>query len=56
MSEPYSSPFDRDGASLERPREEVFAAAQPLPPYEDMVIDELSDAEGERFMEIILAL
>jgi hypothetical protein len=56
MSEPTSSETDRTGASLERSREEILAAARALPPYEDMVIDDLTEEESRRFMEIILDL
>jgi len=42
------------GASLERSREEVLAAARPLPPHEDMVIEDLTDEEERVFVEAIL--
>lgn len=42
------------GASLERGREEVLAAARPLPPHEDMVIEDLTDEEERVFVEAIL--
>jgi len=41
------------GASLERSREEVLAAARPLPPHEDMVIEDLTDEEERVFVEAI---
>lgn len=56
MSEPSSAGSARPGVNLERAREEILTAAQPLPPYEDMVIGELSEDEDKRFMEIILDL
>ena len=42
------------GGSLERNREEVLAAARPLPPHEDMVIEDLTDEEERVFVEAIL--
>jgi hypothetical protein len=53
MSEPESygpAPF---GASLERSREEVLAAARPLPPHEEMIIEDLTDEEESIFLEAI---
>jgi hypothetical protein len=34
---------------LEVAPEELLARGRPLPPYEDMVIEELSDEEAESF-------
>jgi hypothetical protein len=38
------------GKSLELPVEELLRRARPLPPREDMVIDDLSTEEGEAFL------
>jgi hypothetical protein len=34
-------------------REEVLARAKPLPPYEDMIIEGLTDEEEEAFLHAI---
>ena len=54
MSEPRAPKPAPRGASLERSREEVLAAARPLPPHEDMVIEDLTDEEERVFVEAIL--
>jgi hypothetical protein len=41
------------GKSLEVAREELLARGRPFPPYEDMVIEELSDEEAESFWAAI---
>ncbi|HEX5945295.1 MAG TPA: hypothetical protein VFY82_03430 [Acidimicrobiales bacterium] len=38
------------GKSLELPVEELLRRARPLPPREDMVIDDLSPEEGDAFL------
>ena len=38
------------GKSLELPVEELLRSARPLPPREDMVIDDLTTEEGEAFL------
>jgi hypothetical protein len=43
-----------DGTTWERSREDVLEAARPLPPDEDVVIEELSDDEDRRFLAVIL--
>lgn len=40
----------RGQQSLELPVEEVLRRARPLPPRDEMVIDDLSDEEGEAFL------
>jgi hypothetical protein len=40
-------------SSLELPVEELFQRARPLPPHEEMVIDDLDDAEGAAFLEAL---
>jgi hypothetical protein len=54
MSEPRAREPASKGASLERSREEVLAAARPLPPHEDMLIEDLTDEEERIFVEAIL--
>jgi hypothetical protein len=44
------------GATLERSREDVLDAARPLPPDEDVVIEELSEDEDRLFLAAILDL
>jgi len=39
--------------SLELPVEELFRRARPLPPHEDMVIDDLDDDEGAAFLAVL---
>jgi hypothetical protein len=41
------------GKSLEVAPEELLARARPFTPYEDMVIEELSDEEAESFWAAI---
>jgi hypothetical protein len=41
-------------ATLERSREDVFGAARPLPPDEDVVIRGLSEEEDRLFLGVIL--
>ncbi|HEX3955303.1 MAG TPA: hypothetical protein VHZ03_01585 [Trebonia sp.] len=43
-----------EDATLERSREDVLAAARPLPPDEDVVIEDLSEAEDRLFLGAIL--
>jgi hypothetical protein len=40
-------------AKLELPVEELLKRARPLPPYGEMVIDDLTPEEGEAFLEAI---
>lgn len=41
------------GETLEESRERILATAAPFPPYEDMVIDGLTDDEEARFLAAI---
>jgi hypothetical protein len=41
------------GASRELSREEVLRRGRPFPPYEEMVIAELTDEESEAFWAAI---
>lgn len=54
MSEPEPRNPASKGASLERSREEVLAVARPLPPHEEMLIEDLTDEEERIFVEAIL--
>lgn len=38
------------GQSLELSVEELFRRARPLPPHEEMVIDDLTEEEGAAFL------
>lgn len=40
--------------SLELPVEKLLRRAQPLPPYPEMVIDDLTLEEGEAFLAAVL--
>lgn len=53
MSEPQTHPVRSRGGPLERTREEILAAAKPLPPPEDMLIEDLTEDESRRFLEAI---
>jgi hypothetical protein len=54
MSGPEAYVPASHGSTLERSREDVLEAARPLPPDEDVVIEELSDDEDRRFLAVIL--
>jgi hypothetical protein len=54
VSEPGAKEPARRGATLERSREEVLGAARPLPPADEMVIEDLTDDEERLFIEAIL--
>jgi hypothetical protein len=53
MSEPGAYGSASYGASLERSREEVLAAARPLPPDDEALIEDLTDEEERVFVEAI---
>jgi len=53
MSEPDAGRPASRGASLERSRVEALAAARPLPPHEEMLIEDLTDEEDRIFVEAI---
>jgi hypothetical protein len=42
------------GASLERSREEVLRAARPLPPDDEVLIEDLTEDEDRVFLDAIL--
>jgi hypothetical protein len=54
VSEPEAWEPASNGATLERSREAVLAAARPLPPAEEMLIEDLTDEEERLFVEAIL--
>ena len=43
------------GESLELPVEELIRRARPLPPHEDMLIDDLTEEEGAAFLAVLEA-
>ena len=43
------------GESLEFPVEELLRRARPLPPHQEMLIDDLTEEEGAAFLEILEA-
>ncbi|HLI35779.1 MAG TPA: hypothetical protein VKV80_00335 [Streptosporangiaceae bacterium] len=53
MPEPEAHRSASPGASLERSREEVLAAARPLPPDDEALIEGLTDEEERIFAEAI---
>lgn len=40
--------------SMELPVEELLRRARPLPPHEEMVIEDLTPKEGEAFLDAIV--
>jgi hypothetical protein len=54
MSDPDMHMSASPEITLERSREEVLDAARPLPPDEDVVIEELSEDEDRLFLAAIL--
>jgi hypothetical protein len=44
-----------DKHSLELPVEELLSRARPLPAHDDMVIDDLTEEEGEAFLAALEA-
>ncbi len=53
MSTPQPEPAD--GESLELPVEEFLRRARPLPPYGEMVIEDLSPEEADAFLAAVLS-
>jgi hypothetical protein len=53
MSEPHVRGSASGGISSERNRDEVLAAARPLPDDEDVVIEDLTDSEDQLFLTAI---
>jgi hypothetical protein len=54
MSEAGAHGTGSSGTTLERDREEVLAAARPLPPDEEAVIADLTEEEDRLFIEAIM--
>jgi hypothetical protein len=54
MSEQESRKPDPRGRSLERSKDDVLAAAQPLPRDEDVLIDDLTEDEDRLFIAAVL--
>jgi hypothetical protein len=54
MSTPETPEPVPDSRSPEQTRAEVLAAARPLRPYEDAVIEDLTDEEARSFLATIL--
>ncbi len=54
MSEPEAREPVSNGTTLERSREAALAAARPLPPAEEMLIEDLTEEEQRLFAEAIL--
>ncbi|HUR18162.1 MAG TPA: hypothetical protein VMZ51_04385 [Acidimicrobiales bacterium] len=52
-SEPVSHPSE--GESLELPVAELLRRARPLPPHEEMVIEDLTEEEGAAFLAALEA-
>ena len=48
-----TEPVTPGSRSLELPVEELVRRARPLPPHEDMVIDDLDDDEGAAFLAVL---
>lgn len=46
---------DSEAHDLELPVEELLRRARPLPPHEEMVIDDLSEEEGAAFLDAVQA-
>jgi hypothetical protein len=53
-TEPVQGPFENE-PSLELPVEELIRRARPLPPHEEMIIDDLTEEEGRLFIEACLS-
>jgi len=51
MAEPDSRKSDSRGPSRERSRDDVLAAGRPLPPDEDVLIDDLTEDEDHLFIK-----
>lgn len=55
MSTADHEPEHQPDECLELPVEELLRRARPLPPYGEMVIDDLSPEEGEAFLAAVLS-
>ena len=54
MSEPELRKPASEGAGLERSRDNVLCAARPLPPDDEVLIDDLTEDEDRIFLDAIL--
>jgi hypothetical protein len=54
MSEPELRKPASEGANLERSREDVLRAARPLPPDDEVLIEDLTEDEDRIFLDAIL--
>lgn len=52
-SRPSFDPGFRSPKYLELPVQELLRRARPLPPHEDMVIDDLDEEEGRAFLSLL---
>jgi hypothetical protein len=55
MSEQHVPEPSGDGPTLQQGRDDVLDAARPLPPDEDVVIDDLSEDEDQLFLAAIFS-
>jgi hypothetical protein len=53
MSNPHSQPSDKQ--SLELPVDVLLTRARPLPPHDEMVIEDLTPDEGAEFLAALQA-
>ncbi len=54
MTEPEAQRPESRGPSWERSRDDVLAAARPLPPDEDVLMDDLTEDEDRLFIAAVL--
>ena len=54
MSEPEARKLVSPGVTRERDKDDVLAAARPLPPDEDVLIDDLTEDEDRLFLAAVL--
>jgi hypothetical protein len=54
MSEPEVHKLASQGVTRERGKDDVLAAARPLPPDEDVLIDGLTEDEDRLFLAAVL--
>jgi hypothetical protein len=54
MSEPEAHKLAFQGETRERDQKDVLAAARPLPPDEDVLIDDLTEDEDRLFLAAVL--
>ena len=54
MTEPEARRPESRGASRERSRKDVLAAARPLPPDDEVLMDDLTEDEDRLFIAAVL--